>query len=65
MLDGRWHFQCPKCGIGDFELGHLAADQELLCEACLEEEGRLFRLQRWPADEVISGYALFRPGLAA
>ena len=46
MLDGHWHFQCSECGMGDFEPGHLAADQELFCEVCLEEEGRLIRLQR-------------------
>jgi hypothetical protein len=51
--------------MGDFELGHFADDQQLFCEVCLEEEGRLIRLQRWPADEVIPGYALLRPDLAA
>ena len=34
MLDGHWHFHCPECGMGDFELGHLAGDQELFCEVC-------------------------------
>ena len=65
MLNGHWHFHCPECGMGDFELGHLAADQELFCEVCLEEEGRLIRLERWPADEETPVYARFRPGLAA
>jgi hypothetical protein len=65
MLKGHWYFQCPECGMGDFELGHLAEDQKLFCEVCLEEEGRLILLERWPADEVIPDYALFRTGLAA
>jgi hypothetical protein len=59
MLDGHWHFQCPECGMGDFELGCLADDQRL------EEDGRLIRLERWPADEEVAAYARFRPGLAA
>jgi hypothetical protein len=49
--------------MGDFELGRLAA--ELICDLCLEEEGSLILLQRWPADEETSAYALLRPGLAA
>jgi hypothetical protein len=65
MLDGHWHFHCPECGTGEFELGCLADDQQLFCEICLEEEGRLIRLQRWPADEEAPAYARFRPGLAA
>jgi hypothetical protein len=65
MLDGHWHFQCLECGIGDFELGCLADDQQLFCEICLEGEGRLIRLERWPADEEAPAYARFRPGLAA
>jgi len=51
--------------MGDFELGRPAADQELICDLCLGEEGRLILLQRWPADEQTSAYALLRPGLAA
>ena len=65
MLDGHWHSQCPECRMGDFELGRPAADQELICDLCLGEEGRLILLQRWPADEQTSAYALLRPGLAA
>ena len=66
MTGGYWHFQCPECGMGDFELGHLAADQE-------------FRLRSLPGGRpwpdpppAMAGqgndapdYALFRPGLAA
>jgi hypothetical protein len=64
LLEGHWHFHCPECGMGDFELGHLADKHQFFYEVCAEE-GRLIRLQRCPADEVIPGYALFRPGLAA
>ena len=66
MLKGHWHFQCPECGMGDFELGHLAEDQKLFCEVCLEEEGRLILLERWPGQvNDAPDYARFRPGLAA
>ena len=65
MFDGHWHFQCPECGLGDFELGYLADDQQLFCDVCLQEESRLIRLQRWPAEEVVPAYARLRPGLAA
>jgi hypothetical protein len=51
--------------MGDFELGCLADDQQLFCEVCVEEGRGLIRLERWPADEEISAYARFRPGLAA
>jgi hypothetical protein len=30
MLDGHWHFHCAEWGMGDFELGRLAADQEVV-----------------------------------
>ncbi len=42
-----WHFQCPECGLGDHEVGHLIAPDDLYCVVCLEEEGRLVRLERW------------------
>jgi hypothetical protein len=51
--------------MGDFELGCLADDQQLFCELCQEEEGRLIRLERWPADEEVPAYARLRLGLAA
>lgn len=44
-----WHFVCPECGIGDGEWGHPAADDELHCEVCVAEDGRLVRLRRWLA----------------
>jgi hypothetical protein len=65
MSDGHWHFQCPECGMGDFELGHLAEDQQFFCEICLAEESRLILLERWSAEEQTPAYARFRPGLAA
>jgi hypothetical protein len=65
MLDGCWHFQCPECGMGDFELGHLATDQESFCEVCLEEGRALILLERWLADDATAIYALLRTGLAA
>jgi hypothetical protein len=49
MFDRRWHFQCPECGIGDFELGELADDQTFVCEVCLEEDRGVVRLERWLA----------------
>lgn len=48
----------------DCTLGHLADDQQMLCEGCVEERG-LLRLERWPADEEVPAYARLRPGLAA
>jgi hypothetical protein len=66
MLDGHWHFHCPECGMGDFELGHLAGDQEFICQVCLEEGRGTIHLQRWPGQgNDAPDYALFRPGLAA
>ncbi len=43
----HWCFQCPECGLGDHEVGHLIAPDEPYCVVCLEEEGRLVRLERW------------------
>jgi hypothetical protein len=65
MLDGHWHFHCPECATGDFELGCLADDQQLFCEVCLEGHGRLIRLSRWPAEEQAPNQVLLRPDLAA
>ena len=42
-----WSFQCPECGFGHQEIGHLAADQEIHCFVCMDEDGRYVRLQRW------------------
>ena len=29
-------FQCPECGFGDYEVGHLVAENEIYCIVCLE-----------------------------
>jgi hypothetical protein len=65
MSNSYWHFQCPECGMGDFELGRLADDQELICEVCLEDGRGQIRLERWPAEENAPAYARLRPVLAA
>jgi hypothetical protein len=64
MLDGRWHFLCPECGMGEFELGRLATDQEFVCGVCLEEDRSKIRLKRWTDDTLLCD-ARLRPGLAA
>jgi hypothetical protein len=46
-----FHFRCPVCGFGDYEVGHLTAEGETHCVVCLEEEGRRVRLQRWAEGE--------------
>ena len=45
-------FQCPECGFGDHEVGHLTAEIETYCVVCLEEDGRLIRLHRWAEERV-------------
>ena len=42
-----WRFQCVECGFGDHEVGHLVAPDAIYCVVCLEEDGRLVRLERW------------------
>ncbi len=57
-------FHCPECGFGDYEVGHLTAEDEIYCVVCLEEEDRLIRLQRWEERGGGSGpLALGRCGL--
>jgi hypothetical protein len=65
MANGYWYFQCPECGMGDFELSYLANDHQFFCEVCVEEGRGLIRLERWPADNGFPAYARLRPGLAA
>jgi hypothetical protein len=55
----RFCFQCPECGFGDQEVGHLVAPDEIHCVVCFEEDGRLIRLECW-VDQ-----ARLRPDLAA
>jgi hypothetical protein len=40
-------FQCPECGMGDHEVGHLVAEPVEYCVVCLDEHGRLIRLECW------------------
>jgi len=41
-------FQCPECGMGEYEVGHLVAEPGEYCVVCLDECGRLIRLECWP-----------------
>jgi hypothetical protein len=52
-------FQCPRCGLGDFEVGHLMrlpADGPF-CLVCQEEDDEVVRLQTWdrtkPTDQAM------------
>jgi hypothetical protein len=65
MADGYWHFHCPECGFGSAELGRLAADQEMHCEICIDEDRGTVRLQRWQPDDALSHHARLRGVLAA
>ena len=40
-------FECPECGFGDHEVGHLVREVDLHCVVCLDEQGRLVRLHCW------------------
>jgi hypothetical protein len=42
-----FRFQCPECGFGDHEVGHLVAETQVYCVVCLEEEGRLISIHCW------------------
>ena len=46
-----FRFQCPECGFGDYEVGHLVADDELFCVVCLEEDGREVVVHCWQESE--------------
>jgi len=56
-------FQCPECGLGDFEVGHLTDDREVYCVVCAEEAGGLITLQCW--EEAEQPQARFRLADAA
>jgi hypothetical protein len=58
---GILRFQCPECGMGDFEIRH-SPDTEIHCVVCLEEEGRLIRVHCWEEE---ADYARLREGLVA
>jgi hypothetical protein len=57
-------FQCPDCGFGDHEIGHITAEAEVYCVVCIEEEGRLVRVHRWE-EEGEEAYARLRLADAA
>jgi hypothetical protein len=40
-------FQCPECGLGHHEVGHLVTQDDIYCVVCLEEHGRPIRLHCW------------------
>ncbi len=54
-------FQCPNCGMGDTEVGHPTNGDDVHCVLCLEELGRLIRVERWEDDP----QARFRLGFAS
>jgi hypothetical protein len=54
-------FQCPECGLGDFEIGPMSVT-EIHCVVCLEEDGRLIRLDCWEEE---TDHARLREGLVA
>jgi hypothetical protein len=56
-----FRFQCPECGFGDQEVGHLVADTEIYCVVCLEQQGRLVSIHAW--DEEETDQARFRGAL--
>ena len=47
--DRCWQFHCPECGFGDAEVGEMRHAEEIFCEVCLSEDGRLVRVRRWLA----------------
>ena len=47
-----YSFVCPECGMGDTELGHLIAVDDIHCVVCLIDEDRHVRLRRWTAEPV-------------
>ena len=54
-------FQCPKCGFGDYEVGHLVTEADVYCVVCLEEQGRLIRVECWEEGEGV--HARLREGV--
>ena len=55
------HFQCPECGLGDHEVGHISGDADGYCVVCLEEQGRQIRVECWEEGE--GDQARLREGL--
>jgi hypothetical protein len=52
-------FYCCRCGLGDFEVGHLTRPDEPFC---LEEDGEIVQLQRWEQAERAPTYPEILPG---
>ena len=44
-------FQCPECGFGDREIGHLAVPTPRSIAWSVEEQGRLVSIHCWDEDE--------------
>jgi hypothetical protein len=63
--DITWHFQCPHCGFGHAEVGHLVDPDEIYCVICLEEETLLVRLHRWEPTGDHKDQARLREGRSA
>jgi hypothetical protein len=57
------HFRCQRCGLGDFEVGHLTRPDELHCLFCWEGGGQVVQLERWEQPE--PDQARFRGALLA
>jgi hypothetical protein len=62
VLVAHWEFHCFECGFGHTELGRLAYDHEIHCFVCEHEFGRLVKLRRWLAEEVVEDQAPLREG---
>ena len=54
-------FQCPECGFGDREIGHLKDEGEIHCVVCVEEQGRYIHVHCWEEPD----QARLRPPLEA
>ena len=50
---------CPEYSLGDYEVGHLTAEDQIYCVVCLEQNDRLIRLRRWE-EEGEGAYARLR-----
>ena len=44
-------FECPECGLGDYEVGDLTSEGDVYCVVCIEEARRFIRLKRWDQEE--------------
>jgi uncharacterized Zn finger protein len=47
MTDGDWLFQCPECSVTHHEMACFAADDEIYCIVCWEDNQQTIRLHRW------------------